>query len=90
MIAPLKKTLQLIELQPGASTSGTIEDALWVSFRMLTGTATIGASTVIDAAGTTGAVGINFDQLNGGNIYPDIAYSVDAASSMQIIGVRFV
>jgi hypothetical protein len=79
-------TLEIIDQEITGAATGTISGAQSVSFRMTAGTATILTNQTLDAAGVSV---INFDALENGEPLPDIAYSVDAASTMLIVGYRY-
>lgn len=79
-------TLEIIDQVITGADTGTISGAHSVAFRMLSGTATILTNQNLDAAGVSV---LNFNPVTVGEPLPDIAYSVDAASTMAIVGYKY-
>jgi len=84
-MAPLK-TLEIIDLEINGPASGTITNAQSVGFR-----AKLGGATILNnqTLGAENFPAINFDALENGEPLPDIAYSVNAASTLLIVGYRY-
>lgn len=79
--------IEAIDLSVSGADSGTISGAQSVAFVMDSGTGTVLTNQTLDAAGLKV---LNFDALPNGEAYYDIPYTVDAASTMRIIGNKYV